>query len=46
MNVDMEGGLIRGCGSPFGNTSEDLIGEPPLHDQGGAEASHGNVAGV
>ena len=46
VNVDMEGGIVRGCGSTFRKTSEDWIVEPPFHEQGGAEASHGDVAGV
>ena len=46
VNVDMEGGLVWGCGSPFRKTSEYLIEETPLHEQGESEAPHGNVAGV
>ena len=46
MNVYMKGGLVRGCGFTFRNTSEECIREPPLHEQGGAESSHGNVEGV
>ena len=46
MNVDMGGGLVWGYGSPFRRKSEDRIGEPPLQEQGGAESSHGDVAGV
>ena len=37
--------LVQGCGSPFRKTSEELIGEPPLYEQGVVEASHGDVAG-
>ena len=39
-------GIVQGCGSPVMKTSENWIGYPPLHDQGEAVASHGNVAGV
>ena len=46
VNIDTKGRLFRLCGSPFRNTSENLIGEPPLHEQNKVEASHGNVAGV
>ena len=46
LNVDMKGGIVRGCGPPFEKTSEGLIGELPHQEQGEAEAARGNVAGV